>query len=95
MKEPKRGKKRDVIYDLPATRKKFLDSGRHYRSYGRSKGFNQESFARFMSGDWRPSPGRKIELAYLAALESDGLLVLKKQKKTKSVRSNCEHGAAF
>jgi hypothetical protein len=83
---PRRGRPRksrgEIVYNLPATRKRFIKSGRKYRPWAIIKGINPETFAKFMLGTFRPAPGDETERKFLAALESDGLLVLKKKKET-------------
>jgi len=65
--------KRD--YDLEATREKFLATGRMARPYARTKGIPEESFSKFLYGQYVPLPGSRAETRYLKALQEDGLLV--------------------
>lgn len=78
-------------YDLEATREKFLASGRKFRPWAILKGLNPESFARMMDGSRVPVSGGEVERKFLAALQADGLLVLK--KKTTRRKASAESAA--
>jgi hypothetical protein len=90
-KAVKRGRPRKsrpaISYNLVATRKHFINSGRKYRPWATEKSrkqpfrdLNPETFAKFMGGTFVPAPGGETERLFLEALESDGLLVLRKRK---------------
>ena len=67
-------------YDREATREKFISTGRKFRPYCRIKDINPDTFTHFMNGSQLPVSGGKLEQKILAALQEDGLLVLKEKQ---------------
>lgn len=71
-------------YDREATRAKFISTGRKFRPWALLKGLNPDSVGHLMNGSQLPVSGGKLEQKILAALEEDGLLVLKKKRVRKA-----------
>jgi len=60
--------------NLPATKERFLSTGRKIASYARVKDLNAETFRAFLDGRQPPSSGA-VSARIIAVLREDGLLV--------------------
>ena len=66
--------------NLPATREKFLNTGRAYAAFARTRGLNVSQFTNFITGFYMPKPGGRVESNYYAVLADIDCLILEEEK---------------
>jgi hypothetical protein len=66
--------------NLPATREKFLNTGRAYAAFARVKGQSVPQFTNFMGGFYVPKPGGVVETRYFEILAEIDCLVLAEEQ---------------